>query len=370
MKALTINKGDLRHNINMIKSQTDKKLDDGKRYTLIGIVKGNGYGLGLIEYAKFLIDNGIMMLGVATIEEALELREAGIEEDIIMLSSIAIKKDMEKLVQNNIIITIGSVEAADIANDIAKKQSIRAHIKIDTGFARYGFVYSDVKTIIETIKNLDKNIKVEGMFTHFSLAYYKDNKWTKEQFDRFIKLVEILKLNDISVDMLHVCNSPAFINYPEMRLNAARIGSAFLGRVHAENNIGLKRIGILKANVIEIKDVPKGFNIGYLNSYKAKKNMKIAIIPVGYKDGYNVSSKMDMFRLIDSIRILYNNVKGVFKKQYLYVKINDKRYRVVGTVGTYHVAIDITGSDIKLGDIAYFDVSPLNIDSKLRREYI
>ena len=79
---------------------------------------------------------------------------------------------------------------------------------------------------------------------------------------------------------------------------------------------------------------------------------------------------MDMFRLIDSIRTLYNYVKGVFKKQYLYVKINDKRYRVVGTVGTYHVAIDITGSDIKLGDIAYFDVSPLNIDSKLRREYI
>ena len=370
MKALTINKSDLRHNVNMIKAQINKKLDDGKRYTIIGVIKGNGYGLGLIEYAKFLIDNGIMMLGVATIEEAIELREAGIKEDIIMLSSIAIKKDIEKLVENNIIITIGSAESADIANEIAQKQSIRAHIKIDTGFGRYGFIYSDIRTIVDTINNLNRNIKLEGMFSHFSLAYYKNNKWTREQFNRFIKLVEILKLNNINIEMLHVCNSPAFINYPEMRLNAARIGSAFLGRVHAENNIGLKKIGILKAKITEIKDIPKGFNIGYLNSYKAKRDIKIAIVPVGYKDGYNVSSKMDMFRTIDNIRILYNNIKDSFKKKYLYVKINNKRYKIVGTVGTYHVAIDITGSNIKLGDIAYFDVSPLNVDSKLRREYI
>jgi len=370
MKSLTINKNDLRHNIKMIKAQTNAKIDSGKRYTIIGVVKGNGYGLGLIEYSKFLIDNGIRMLGVATIEEAIELRDAGIKEDIIILSSISIKKDIKKLVKNDIIITIGSKESADIANKLAKKYKIRAHIKIDTGFGRYGFIYDDYRTIIDTIKGLDKNIKLEGMFSHFSLAYYKNNKWTKEQFNRFIKLVEILKLNDINIEMLHICNSPAFINYPEMRLNAARIGSAFLGRVHAQNNIGLKKIGILKAKITEIKDIPKGFNIGYLNSYKAKNNMKIAIVPVGYKDGYNVSSKMDMFRTIDNIRILYNNIKNSFKKQYLYVKINNERYRIVGTVGTYHVAIDITGSNVKLGDIAYFDVSPLNVDSKLRREYI
>ena len=272
--------------------------------------------------------------------------------------------------QNNIIITIGSAESADIANDLAQKENIRAHIKIDTGFGRYGFIYSDIRTIVETIENLDKNIKLEGMFSHFSLAYYRNNKWTKEQFNRFIKLIEILKLNGINIEMLHICNSPAFINYPEMRLNAARIGSAFLGRVHAQNNIGLKKIGVLKAKITEIKDIPKGFNIGYLNSYKAKKHMKIAIVPVGYKDGYNVSSKMDMFRTIDNVRILYNNIKDSFKKKYLYVKINEKRYRIVGTVGTYHVAIDITGSNIKLGETAYFDVSPLNVDSKLRREYI
>lgn len=286
-----------------------------------------------------------------------------------MLSSIAIKEDVEKLINHNIIITIGSKESAKIVNELAKNKKIKAHIKIDTGFARYGFVYNDVETIIETIKGLNRNVQLEGMFSHFSLAYYKDNKWTKEQFDRFIKIVEVLKLNDINIPMLHICNSPAFINYPEMRLNAARIGSAFLGRVHAEN-IGLKKIGILKANIIEIKDIPKGFNIGYLNSYKAKQNMKIAIVQVGYKDGYNVASKMDMFRLIDNIRIIYNNIKGLFKKKYLYVKINGKRYRIVGTVGTYHVAIDITGSNVNLGDVVYFDISPLTIDSKIRREYI
>ncbi len=287
MKSLVINKDDLKHNINIIKklAKLDIPIDNGKKYKIIGIVKGNGYGLGLIEYAKFLIDNGIEMLAVATVEEAVMLREADIKEDILMLSATSIKEDVKTLIENNIILTIGSKEDVETILKLTdkKEKKVRAHIKIDTGFARYGFIYNDIETIIDSIKKLN-NVSIEGIYSHFSLAYYKNDKRTIEQFNRFISVIEVLKLNDINIETIHICNSPAFLNYPEMHLNCARIGSAFLGRVHCQNEVGLKKIGKLKTNITEIKTVPKGYNIGYLNSFKTKRETKVAIIQIGYMD--------------------------------------------------------------------------------------
>ncbi len=373
MKSLIINKNDLKHNIKIIKelAKLDIPDDDGKKYKLIGVVKGNGYGLGLLEYSKFLIDNGIEILAVATVEEAIILRKAGIKEDILMMSSTSIKEDIEDLIENDIIITIGSVQAVNLVKEISKdtNKKIRAHIKIDTGFGRYGFLYNDIKTIIESIKELS-NISLEGMYSHFSLAYYKNDKWTIEQFNRFLNVIEALKLNDIDIKNYHICNSPAFLNYPEMHLNGARIGSAFLGRVDAENNVGLKKIGQLKTNITEIKMVPKGYNIGYLNSYKTKKETKVAIVQVGYMDGYNITVYADMFRFVDKLRRLSHSIKNFFKKTNFKVTINDKKYNVIGKVGMYHLAIDVTDSDIKVNDLVYLDVNPLHVDRKIRREYV
>ncbi len=373
MKSLVINKNDLRHNIKVIKdlAKLDIPDDNGKKYKLIGVVKGNGYGLGLLEYSEFLIDNGIEILAVATMEEAIELREYGIKEDILMMSSTSIKEELKTLIENDIIITIGSIDATNTVLEIAKEtnKKIRAHIKIDTGFGRYGFLYSDIKTIVEDIKNLS-NVSIEGIYSHFSCAYYKNDKWTAEQFNRFINVIESLKLNDIEIKTFHICNSPAFLNYPEMHLNGARMGSAFLGRVAAENNVGLKKIGQLKTNITEIKTVPKGYNIGYLNSYKTKVETKVAIIQVGYMDGYNITMNTDMFRFVDKLRGLSHSIKNFLKKTNLKVTINNRKYNVIGKVGMYHLAIDITGSDIKVNDFVYLDVNPLHVDGKIRREYI
>ena len=372
MKKFVVIKEDLKHNIEAIKqyAKARGKDDNGNELKIIAVVKMNGYGLGIVEYTNFLIDQGIDFFAVSTIEEALQLREAGIKEKILMLSSTAIKEEVEKLIDNNIIITIGSKESAEVADEIAREKGkfIKAHIKVDTGFGRYGFIYTKPEKIVQTIESFT-NIEVEGIFTHFSLAFYEKSNYTQTQFDRFIKVIEVLKLNDINIEILHVCNSSSFIRFPQMHLNAVRIGSAFTGRLPFKNNLGLKKIGTLESKVCEIKKVPKKFNIGYSNIYTTKKETEIAIIPCGYADGFNLSIGEDTFRKVDKLRRLSGVLKEFLKKEALYVTIEGKKCKVLGKVGTFHLTVDVTGKEIKVGDKVELSVSPKFVNTNIRREY-
>lgn len=369
MTKLIINKKDLAHNVQKIKEYAKTNLpdDNGKNVQIIAVVKANAYGLDMKQYVQFLIDKGIDFFAVSTVQEALQFRELGFTQKLLMLSSTAIKEEVEKLVNKNVIITIGSKESAEVANQVAENKTIKAHIKIDTGFGRYGFVYTQREKMIEAIKNL-KNIEIEGTFTHFSNAFYDDN-YTKLQFKNFIDCIEVLKMNDINPGMLHVCNSAAFIKFPEMHLNAVRVGSAFTGRLAFKNNLGLKKIGNLETQVAEIKELPKGYNIGYSNSYKTKKETKIAVIPCGYIDGIALEVGKDMFRPIDKLRYIVNDIKAIFKKQERQVIINGQACKIIGRIGTFHIIADITGKEINIGNKVTLQINPTLVNPQVIREY-
>ena len=280
MNTLVINKEDLRHNIEKIKEFASRsgKDDNGNPLKIIAVVKANGYGLGIVEFTKFLIENGIKSFAVATKEEAISLRNAGIKEEILLLSPCSVEEELKELVENDIILTMSSKEDAEAIDKLGQelKRTIKVHLKIDTGFGRYGFIYSKRDELIETLKTLE-NVKIEGTYSHFSVSFFNE-KYTKLQFKRFIDVIEILKLNEIDVGTLHICNSAAFLKYPNMHLNAVRIGSAFLGRLAFKTFMDLKKIGKLESEIVEIKALPKNYNIGYSNSYKTKRKTKIAIV--------------------------------------------------------------------------------------------
>ena len=262
MKSLVIERKKLIGNINKILeiAKQSGKSDDGKKYEIIAVVKGNGYGLGIINLSKILLDSGIHFLAVSNVEEALELKETNFDADVMLLSSVCDEKEVKELIDRDIILTIGSKEAAELVNRLANQKKVKCQVKIDTGFGRYGFIYNKFDEILEVYKNYS-NLEIIGTFSHFAQSYAKDERHTKKQFDRFIDVIEFLKNNKIDPGMLHICNSAAFLRYPNMRLNAARIGSAFLGRILVNNYLNLEKIAYLETKIIETNIVPKGYTI-------------------------------------------------------------------------------------------------------------
>lgn len=153
-----------------------------------------------------------------------------------------------------------------------------------------------------------------------------------------------------------------------MHLNAVRIGSLIQGRTLIPVD-GLKKIGQFKSSIQEIKTVPKGYNISYGNMYKTKRETKIAIIPVGTMDGFNMKKDRDIFSFKENFLSVGIEVKKFFKDNRLKVLIKDKKYNIIGRIGMYHAVVDITGADVSLEDEVVLDIPPMQVNQTIRREY-
>ena len=364
LKVLEVKKEDLEYNIGLIK----KRAKDTK---IIAVVKGNGYGLGLKDFSKILVKNGISDLAVSSVEEAIELASFKLNARILCLEATAVQEEIEMLIENNIILSIGSKECAENVTTIAVKhdKTAHCHIAIDTGFSRYGFLVSEKEAILKMVKN-SKRLFFDGVFSHFSTAYFQNDTYTRKQYDSFLEVKKYLEANDVKIPIYHICNSSAFLKYDDMYLDAVRVGSAFSGRVSVKNNIGLRKVGMLKSNVVEIKEIKKGTPVGYSNSEIVKKDSKIAIIPVGYSDGFNTGVLDDTYKFIDKLRRTKNSFASIFKNIKNTVIINGESFEIIGKVGMNHLIVDITGKNVRINDKVLLNIKPVLVNSKIRREYI
>lgn len=356
MSRYIIDKKLLEQNIDLIKEKAG--------VPVIGVVKGNGYGFGIKELTLILKAKGISFFAVTEIEDIPILREILESEDILVMRSTRIWEEAEAIAKNGCTATIGSLKAAAVMDEVSKKIGVKTkcHLKIDTGLGRYGFMPSDIDDALRCY-DFD-NLEFTGIYTHFSSAF-TNNSLTKAQLEIFKDTVEQIKKAGKDPGIMHAANSPALLNTDGVSLDMVRIGSAFTGRVITLKPSGLNRIGSLQAEVIETKTVPKGYSIGYNGHYKTKRETKLAIIPIGHYDGFGLEKQNEKADL----HSVLSQLKRFLKRDRLCVEINAKSYPVVGEIGLSHTAVDITDSDVKAGDTAKVDISPLMVNPRIPREY-
>ena len=362
MNKLVIDKDILIKNIEAIKKHTRSKI--------IAVLKANAYGLGLLEFASVLQQNGIDFFAVTDIKDALKLRENGITGQILLLTPTNQAEEALLIIKNKIIATVGSRSSALVLNNAASslKETASFHLKIDTGLGRFGFLPREIPDVCSFLKTLN-NIQITGTYSHFSFSFSKKTKAVYKQYVTFINAVEKIRQKGLDPGMCHICNSSAFLLFPQMHLDAVRIGSAFLGRLLVKNICNLEKIGYLKSRIIELKELPKNHNIGYANTYRTKRPVKIGIVPVGYMDGFGLRKRRDSFRFSDILSYIWRDLRLLKKKEFVF--INGKHARILGRININNIVVDITGIGANIGDeVILANINPLLVGSHVEREYI
>lgn len=284
-----INLQNIKYNVDSVK----KALNKGTK--LCCVVKANAYGHGAVEVSKFLEKENVDFFSVARLEEALELVKNNIKTPILCMGYIDNCK-IQYAIDNNIRITVYSLEMAQNINDLAKKANTKAyvHIKLDTGMSRIGFLVNDDS--IKDIKNIFslENIIVEGIYTHFAKADEDNKEATFKQISKYQKVIEALKSANLNIPIKHVSNSAAILDLRDCDFNMVRLGVSLYGCYPSDDvsrEIDLKTCLELKSKVSNIKTIEKGTSVSYAGTYTVNKDTKIATIPVGYADGFPRTQK-------------------------------------------------------------------------------
>jgi len=318
----------IKYNIRQVKSLTDSKI--------MAIIKADAYGHGAVEVGKALLEEGVYAFGVATADEAMELRNHGFTIPILILGVI-FPEDYHKMIENNISMSVASFEDAFLISNSAKElgKNAHIHIKLDTGMGRIGFVCgNDDEKIANEIEKISQmpNINIEGIFSHMSKADEEDKTYANKQFEKFTKVCSILEKRGVSLGLKHIANSASIATLPHTHLDMVRSGIITYGLNPSdevdEKYISLKPAMTLKSRVTHIKTIETDSLISYGGKYKATKNQKIATIAIGYADGFS--------------RILSGKASVI---------INGQTADIVGRICMDQCMADVTHiEDIKIGD--------------------
>ncbi len=331
---------------------------------IIAVVKCNGYGLGIDIAVRAWYDAGIRFFGVSEPEEALQIRECGYHDvDILLMAPVANVQTLQKMCENNVILTVTNVENARFVVTAANGIPVRAHVKINTGMGRFGLRWSELDAI-RSIYDVE-GIAFEGIYSHFAASFEKGNQNTALQYGRFMAVVELLQKNGVQVGMKHIANSAAALRFENARLDAVRIGSALTGRISVSSPVPLKKIGKVKAPVVDIANLKKGDTSGYSMLYHCPADTTAAVIQLGYHHGFGICHRDDNFYIKDILRNWLSAVRN-YKKQPV-VDFNGQKLPVLGRIGNQYTLIDVKNSGIKPGDFVMVDMPLLSVSPTMER---
>lgn len=316
--VMEISIDNFRYNIEQIK----KRLSSNT--TIMPIIKANAYGTYI--NTRLEVINEFEIVGVATVDEGVQIRKLGYKKDIFILNQPAIS-EINKIVENDLVIGLSS---SHFLREIQRQnKSIRVHLEIETGMGRTGISIEHIASFLDEIQKTN-HLKVEGIYTHLS-SPDMDDSYTKQQLQLFQKAVEKIKQRINDVKYIHASASNAIINYPEAQYNLVRPGMILYGYESAEGiqeKITLKPVAKLKSKITLLKTVEKGTSISYGRSFMTARESKIATVPIGYADGFR--------------RTLSNNG---------YVVIRGHKVPIVGKVCMDGFMADVTDLDkVEVGD--------------------
>ena len=324
----------IEHNYNTIKNHIPTTTD------ICCTIKADAYGHGAVRIGRLLEELGGFFFAVSNVEEAIQLRKAGISKPIMVLGYTPVEV-AELLSQYNISQCVHSYDYGKALAEDAKAKNVKVaiHIKLDTGMGRIGFPFRGVDEearVAEIVELCNESCFItEGIFTHFPIS--DDQKlgeaFTRGQYDKFCSAINALEAKGLSFKFKHCANSAGLIDYPEYSLDMVRAGVLFFGILPSTEmktlDFDLKHTFSLKTVVSHLKTVQKGESISYSRLYIADKTMKVATLPIGYADGFRRS-----------------NGKKEFK-----IYVNGKPCDILGRVCMDQTMIDVSHiNDIAIGD--------------------
>ena len=295
------------------------RLPAGSR--LIAVLKANAYGHGAVQLARRCTADRVAMIAVVMLEEALELRAAGITLPLLVLGPIVEERDVAAAVEANITLGIPGPEELEVVARVARQRDVHVHLKLDSGMGRMGVVESELPRVAEIVRATPR-LRVDAIYSHLANADDEDDPFTAEQIARFRTLLATLREAGIDAPLHHIANSSATLRGLVEPGEYVRVGIALLGVGAGEPVLRWR------TEIARLKELPAGHAVGYGTTFRTTRPSRIATLPVGYADGYN--------------RHFSNRGE---------VLVRGKRAPVVGRVSMDLTTIDVTDiPDARVGD--------------------
>jgi len=340
----------------------------------MAVVKADAYGLGAVQVALALEQVGCEAFAVTKVEEGLILRKHGIEGIILVLGP-STQEEWPEAVRAELQLTISEVSSIaklnEVCSDLHKDVSVQ--LKLETGMGRTGFRLSELEELTMTLANAPQ-LKIVGVYTHFARAAQRDKRYTLEQYDQFRSLTSRLEELGIRPVWKHVCNSAAFLDYPEWHHDFVRIGTLLIGHYPGPGFSGkleLRDPWIAKSQIVHLRKVPKGTYVGYQSIYRTKSVTQLAVIPVGYADGFGLAPHFVPQGWIDFFKIIIKNFAalfGIYLSQER-VELKGRTVLVAGKIGMQLTVLDVGMQDCSLGDEVRIPLRRTVANPRLQRKY-
>jgi alanine racemase len=278
-----IDLGRLRNNLRLIRR------DLPPRVQLLAVVKDEAYGHGALDVARIALEEGAWGCGLSTLEEAMSLREAGITAPLLLLGERQ-EAELPWCVEHDLTVCVNELQAVRQLAHLAAKTNRRVpvHLKVQTGMSRYGVRWDEALPLAEQIV-AQKSLSLEGVMTHFAQSDETDKTFANLQFSRFTQVLQGLADRGIAVTFRHACNSGGFLDLPQAHLDMVRVGILLYGVFPSSvcrRIPGIEPVMSVKARIAAIQKLKPGEVVGYGMRYTAPSERRIAVLPIGYGDGF------------------------------------------------------------------------------------